>query len=122
MARLLSIFVTLFAILIGATFTPSGIPGIFHFVATYIHSSTEGITPSFALPQSQWKFDLTQLLEQTDLRGQNALVTGANSGIGFEISRLLSRQGASVTLACRNPQESPHYSIVLSCVNLCLMY
>jgi len=121
MARPLSIFVTLFAILIGATFTPSGIPGIFHFVATYIHSSTEGITPSFALPQSQWKFDLTQL-EQTDLRGQNALVTGANSGIGFEISRLLSRQGASVTLACRNPQESPHYSIVLSCVNLCLMY
>ena len=107
MARpLLSIFVTLFAILIGATFTPKGIPGIFHFVATYIHSSTEGITPSFAQPQSQWKYNIT-LLEQTDLRGQNALVTGANSGIGFEISRLLNRQGASVTLACRNPQESP---------------
>ena len=32
-------------------------------------------------------------------------MTGANSGIGFEISRALSRQGASVTMACRNPQK-----------------
>lgn len=30
---------------------------------------------------------------------------GANSGIGFEIASALSKQGASVTIACRNPQR-----------------
>ena len=33
------------------------------------------------------------------------LILGGNSGIGFEIAKALSRQGASVTIACRNPQR-----------------
>lgn len=36
------------------------------------------------------------------LQGQNALVTGANSGMGFEISKALAKCGVNVTLACRN--------------------
>jgi NAD(P)-dependent dehydrogenase (short-subunit alcohol dehydrogenase family) len=37
-----------------------------------------------------------------NLTGQVAIVTGANSGIGFSIAASLAQQGATVYLACRN--------------------
>ncbi len=37
-----------------------------------------------------------------DLRDQVAIVTGANSGIGFETTRELARSGATVVMACRS--------------------
>jgi len=39
------------------------------------------------------------------LRSRRAIVTGANSGIGFVTAKQLAKQGASVTLACRNETE-----------------
>lgn len=39
-------------------------------------------------------------------QGRLAIVTGANSGIGFQAARYLSRVGATVILACRNAEKS----------------
>lgn len=41
-----------------------------------------------------------------DLRGQRALITGANSGIGFETARALAQHGAEVILACRSEAKA----------------
>ena len=48
-----------------------------------------------------WGYTFEQLC-QHDLTGQNALVTGANSGLGYEVSLALAKLGASVVMACRN--------------------
>jgi NAD(P)-dependent dehydrogenase (short-subunit alcohol dehydrogenase family) len=43
-----------------------------------------------------------QVSEGVDLSGRHAVVTGANTGIGYETARVLALRGASVTLACRD--------------------
>ncbi|RNH97784.1 SDR family NAD(P)-dependent oxidoreductase [Micromonospora aurantiaca] len=43
------------------------------------------------------------LRPQIDVRGTIAVITGANSGIGFQAARQLAAAGATVVLACRHP-------------------
>ncbi|KOC70667.1 WW domain-containing oxidoreductase [Habropoda laboriosa] len=45
------------------------------------------------------------VLHGRDLRGKIALVTGANTGIGFETARSLALHGCKVILACRDLEK-----------------
>jgi NAD(P)-dependent dehydrogenase (short-subunit alcohol dehydrogenase family) len=44
--------------------------------------------------------------EVPDQRGRTAVVTGANTGIGFETARVLAKRGATLVLACRDVQKA----------------
>lgn len=46
---------------------------------------------------------VSDIPEQT---GKRALITGANSGIGYQAARVLARKGAQVMLACRDLQRA----------------
>lgn len=41
-----------------------------------------------------------------DQRGKTAVVTGANTGLGFQVARLLAGHGADVVMACRNETKA----------------
>jgi NAD(P)-dependent dehydrogenase (short-subunit alcohol dehydrogenase family) len=41
-----------------------------------------------------------------DLNGKIAIVTGANSGIGYETAKALAQKGATVVMACRNLEKA----------------
>lgn len=73
--------------------------GLYRWMTT-VEPMLIGLTPAFHNGNDGYS---TEKLYNTDLTGQSAFVTGANSGIGYEITRALSRLGASVTMACRDP-------------------
>lgn len=63
---------------------------------------TTDTTPT--LIQTPFGFDSTALevVEDIDLAGKRAIVTGGASGIGVETVRALASAGAEVTIAARN--------------------
>jgi NAD(P)-dependent dehydrogenase (short-subunit alcohol dehydrogenase family) len=52
---------------------------------------------------SKQNWTAEQLGDQT---GRIAVVTGSNSGIGFETARILAAKGATVVMACRNLEKA----------------
>lgn len=46
-----------------------------------------------------------------DLAGKVALVTGANTGIGYETAKALAAMGAHTIIACRSKQKAAAVSI-----------
>lgn len=47
-----------------------------------------------------------QVLHGKDLSGKLAIVTGANTGIGYETAKALAMHGCEVILACRNQKAA----------------
>ncbi|MGY9080487.1 MAG: SDR family NAD(P)-dependent oxidoreductase, partial [Candidatus Nanopelagicales bacterium] len=43
-----------------------------------------------------------------DLTGRSVIITGANSGLGFETAKALAHQGAALTLAVRDRSKGDH--------------
>ncbi|WP_328469801.1 oxidoreductase [Actinoplanes sp. NBC_00393] len=41
-----------------------------------------------------------------DLHGRTAVITGGNTGLGFQTAQVLAVRGATVVLACRDPQRA----------------
>src|SRR4030095_12975226 len=44
--------------------------------------------------------------EVPDQQGRTAVITGANTGLGFQTAKVLAQHGATVVLACRNPDKA----------------
>ena len=98
----LTILVAIIDIVFGILLSPlSREYPLFHWIAKF-DVALIGLLPSLTPPEWGYTFEM---LQEVDLRGQNALITGGNSGIGFEIAKALSSRGAAVTLACRSPQR-----------------
>jgi NAD(P)-dependent dehydrogenase (short-subunit alcohol dehydrogenase family) len=53
-----------------------------------------------------------------DQSGRIAIVTGANSGIGYETARALAYKGATVIMACRCPEKGPTAARQIEAENL----
>ena len=47
-----------------------------------------------------------EVLAGINLSGKNVIVTGGHAGIGLEVTRALSKAGASVTVGSRNPNQA----------------
>ena len=50
---------------------------------------------------SDWKSTMLP-----DLTGKRFVITGGNSGIGFDAAKLLTKAGADIVLACRSPDKA----------------
>ena len=100
---IISTSVALAAVGIGILLSPfAQQSGIFQPI-TRLHPSLIGIVPAVT-PKDQWRYTFHEF-NNVDLSGQNALITGANSGLGFSVAKFLSERGAAVTLGCRNPRK-----------------
>jgi len=103
---MLSTIVVFLAALVGLLISPFPTKfGFYRYIANTFPLMI-GATSAFhyGVP---WKYTFEELYAGggNKLKGQAAIVTGANSGIGYETSLALGRLGASVTLACRNDKK-----------------
>ncbi len=66
-------------------------------------------TPLFNSGFKNWTPD-----QLPDLSGKTYVITGANSGIGFEAARYLGKAGADIVMVCRTPAKAEPAQIALA--------
>ncbi|KAK0546134.1 hypothetical protein OC846_005073 [Tilletia horrida] len=87
------------------------------------HCDGAGYSPE-TVPWSQWYCQWRRFTGDSakreaepanvDLRGKTVIISGANSGIGYETALLSAKWGANVVLACRDPP--PHETHPEQCI------
>ncbi len=79
--------------------------GFYRFLASK-RPDLVGLSPAFH-HGVEWQYTFDELYDKDcpKLVGQNALITGANSGVGYETAKALAKCGVHVTMACRNPKR-----------------
>jgi len=55
----------------------------------------------------------TSASQWPDLSGKTALITGANSGLGYETAKAMAAHGARIIMACRNTQKADEATAAL---------
>jgi len=99
--RVLGYLVLLVAVVVGSIVSGlAGRVGLLRWITGNVpgFQGLQGLFPSTVQLPPGFTFEQ---LESMNLTGQTALITGANSGVGFGKALLLARQGATVTLVCR---------------------
>ena len=92
--------VSIVVILIGICLSS---PALYQRLISLTHPIGVGLIPATHYGLA-YEYTLEEL-SQANLTGQLAIVTGANAGIGYQLTLGLVRQGAEVVMACRNPTK-----------------
>ncbi len=101
----LNAVIAIFAVGLGLFLTPIPMKLGFYRWMTTKDPAAIGLTPAhhYGIP---WGYTFQDYYSHCDeIRGQRALVTGSNSGIGFAVARSLAKCGVEVIMACRNEQR-----------------
>ena len=79
---------------------------------SYLYGKTHFTSNGFALhrqtivkPDFPDYTDILEDMSSKNLTDKNYVITGANSGLGYEITRFLYSKGANVNLVCRNKER-----------------
>ena len=109
MHKLGAFIAAIIAIAIGLLLSPlSKQYPLFHWIL-HLDDSLVGLLPAVTPTSNYWGYTFEKL-QNVDLRGQVALVTGANSGIGFSISKALSLQPQRCFRAVDEIRSDERYS------------
>ena len=54
--------------------------------------------------------------ERRDLTGQVIIITGSNTGIGFEAAKELAKSGAKIILACRDEKRGKDAETIINTI------
>jgi NAD(P)-dependent dehydrogenase (short-subunit alcohol dehydrogenase family) len=78
----------------------------FFFLKNFSATSSTVLDTSFHFARSTFVSSKTNKKYKMNLQGKTAIVTGSNTGIGYETALDLFQKGAKVYVACRNEEKA----------------